>query len=99
MSPLSPSRLMSGRRLAPAVPVGPALDGRPARAVRRLLAGLALALARRLMRGARALRRGLPVQAVRAVPPALEFYAEAGAPEGALYADGRLVGRLPVNRL
>ncbi len=28
-------------------------------------------------------------------PPALEFYAEAGAPEGALYADGHLVGTLP----
>jgi hypothetical protein len=27
--------------------------------------------------------------------PRLEFYAEAGAQEGALYVDGRLVGRLP----
>lgn len=26
--------------------------------------------------------------------PELEFYAEAGAPEGALYVDGRLVGTL-----
>jgi hypothetical protein len=25
-------------------------------------------------------------------PPELEFYAEAGAPEGALYVDGELVG-------
>ena len=33
-------------------------------------------------------------------PPALEFYAEAGAPEGALYLDGELVGHLPgVTRL
>jgi len=33
-------------------------------------------------------------------PPVLEFYAEAGAPEGALYVDGRLVARLPgVQRL
>lgn len=32
--------------------------------------------------------------------PRLEFYAEAGAPEGALYLDGRLVGHLHgVNRL
>ena len=32
--------------------------------------------------------------------PALEFYAEAGAPEGALFVDGRLVGTLHgVNRL
>ena len=30
----------------------------------------------------------------------LEFYAEAGAPEGALYLDGQLVGYLPgVTRL
>ncbi len=27
--------------------------------------------------------------------PELEFYAEAGAPEGALYLDGELVGYLP----
>lgn len=27
-------------------------------------------------------------------PPELEFYAEAGAPEGALYLDGVLVGHL-----
>lgn len=32
--------------------------------------------------------------------PELEFYAEAGAPEGALYVDGRLAGTLPgINRL
>ncbi|HSQ71685.1 MAG TPA: hypothetical protein VLM87_04625 [Rubrivivax sp.] len=32
--------------------------------------------------------------------PHLEFYAEAGAPEGALYLDGRLVGTVDgVNRL
>jgi hypothetical protein len=31
---------------------------------------------------------------------ALEFYAEAGAPEGALYLDGKLIGFLPgVKRL
>lgn len=28
-------------------------------------------------------------------PAELEFYAEAGAPEGALYLDGELVGYLP----
>ena len=34
------------------------------------------------------------------LPPVLEFYAEAGAPEGALYVDGQLVGHLPgVTRL
>jgi hypothetical protein len=32
--------------------------------------------------------------------PSLEFHAEAGAPEGALFVDGDLVGRLPgVTRL
>ena len=32
--------------------------------------------------------------------PQFEFYAEAGAPEGALYLDGKLVGHLPgVTRL
>jgi hypothetical protein len=34
-----------------------------------------------------------------AEPPTLEFHADAGAPEGALYVDGELVGRLPVSRL
>jgi hypothetical protein len=31
---------------------------------------------------------------VASADPQLEFYAEAGAPEGALYLDGKLVGRL-----
>lgn len=34
------------------------------------------------------------------LPETLEFYADAGAPEGALYLDGQLVGYLPgVHRL
>jgi hypothetical protein len=46
---------------------------------------------------ATALHRG---SARRRLPPELEFYAEAGAPEGALYMDGELIGRLPgVTRL
>jgi hypothetical protein len=61
-------------------------------------------LARGLQRGslalaqlATALHRG---PARRRLPPELEFYAEAGAPEGALYIDGELIGRLPgVTRL
>lgn len=48
----------------------------------RLLARLARKLSAR-RRSASALR-----------PPELEFYAEAGAPEGALYLDGELVGHL-----
>ncbi len=43
---------------------------------------------------------GRPMARGRQRDPVLEFYAEAGAPEGALYVDGQLVGRLPgVNRL
>ena len=51
---------------------------------------------------ARAARRLAQPAAPRKAPadPRLEFYAEAGAPEGALYLDGRLVGHLQgVNRL
>lgn len=34
------------------------------------------------------------------LPPVLEFYADSGAPEGALYLNGELVGTLPgVTRL
>lgn len=48
-------------------------------------------LSRRLARPANAAPHAVPV---------LEFYAEAGAPEGALYLDGRLVGVVPgVTRL
>lgn len=36
----------------------------------------------------------------RELPPVLEFYADASAPEGALYLNGELVGTLPgVTRL
>jgi len=41
-----------------------------------------------------------PVRPVEPVAAVLEFYADAGAPEGALYMDGRLVGWVPgVKRL
>lgn len=33
------------------------------------------------------------------VDPVWEFHAEAGAPEGALYVNGELVGHVAVNRL
>jgi hypothetical protein len=42
---------------------------------------------------ARAIRRA-KAHASPAVEPVLEFYAEAGAPEGALYVDGQRVGVL-----
>jgi len=59
-----------------------------------------------LLRAASALLARLAERVAAAAPPAarvggtLEFYAEAGAPEGALYLDGELVGHLPgVQRL
>jgi hypothetical protein len=57
----------------------------------RLLAALLLQASRLLARSARSLAAPRP----RPQPPAprcLEFYAEAGAPEGALYLDGELIG-------
>ncbi len=47
------------------------------------------------------LARRLAVRSARhRTDPRLEFYAEAGAPEGALYLDGQLIGWLPgVTRL
>lgn len=44
--------------------------------------------------------RLLPAEREPAGEPVLEFYAQAGAPEGALYVDGKLVGHLDgVSRL
>lgn len=66
---------------------------------RQLAARLLRQSSRQLARLARqlALRR-IASAAPRA--PELEFHAEAGAPEGALYVDGQLVGYLPgVTRL
>lgn len=63
---------------------------------------------RRLARALRAAGRTLAAWGRRLTPaepgpspePVLEFYAEAGAPEGALYVDGNRVGVLPgVTRL
>ena len=54
-------------------------------------------LAAALLQGASALLAGLAAR-LRAAPaeresdPRFEFHAEAGAPEGALYVDGRFVG-------
>jgi hypothetical protein len=45
-------------------------------------------------------RLAVPPPAPPRLPSRLEFYAEAGAPEGALYLDGQLVGWVPgVKRL
>lgn len=72
-----------------------------ARATRLFVAALLRALSMSLDRLARRLaamphRRTVPLASL----PSVEFHAEAGAPEGALYVDGELVGRLPgVTRL
>ncbi len=67
---------------------------------RRLLAGALRSASVALARLSRSLAAA---ERARERPPAervLEFYAEAGAPEGALYVDGQLVGFLPgVKRL
>lgn len=79
-------------RLAPA-------PGWPSAALRHATA----TVLRRAGRGLDRLGRRLAADASAApatVDPVLEFYAEAGAPEGALYVDGRRVGVLPgVTRL
>lgn len=79
-----------------------AVPERPARRALRLFAAAVLrASSVALDRLSRRLAT-LPQRPARAVPtlPSLEFHAEAGAPEGALYVDGELVGRLPgVTRL
>ena len=47
-----------------------------------------------LTRLARELVAPLPSRRDNAAPPVMEFYADASAPEGALYLDGKLVGWL-----
>lgn len=69
----------------------------PGRRTRRLVAALLRAASRTL--DALAMRLCLAPPAP-GVEPMLEFHAEAGAPEGALYVDGLLVGHvIGVNRL
>jgi hypothetical protein len=68
-------------------------------------AGTLRLLAATLMRGASSLLARMATSLANVSAPArsdprVEFHAEAGAPEGALYVDGRLVGWLPgVSRL
>jgi len=81
--------------LPPDAPARPLRD-----AALRLAAGLLMVASASLARIAAALepRVGAGPEAPR--EPHFEFHAEAGAPEGALYVDGELVGRLPgVRRL
>lgn len=70
---------------------------RPASPVAPLPRRVAAALLRRASRALSRLahRLGAPAAAPAARPlPLVEFHAEAGAPEGALYVDGQLVGWL-----
>jgi hypothetical protein len=79
--------------LAPAVALAPAALRHLAAA---LLQGASQALARAAQRIAMQPDKPPPVLPA----PQLEFHAEAGAPEGALYADGVLIAKLPgVSRL
>lgn len=69
----------------------------PTTGLRRVAARTMRLTGRRLVTWA---HRLLAVERGPAHEPVLEFYAEAGAPEGALYVDGRRVGVLPgVTRL
>lgn len=75
------------------IPYRAALPAAPARAVATALQRTSLALAHLA-------RRLMPTVAAPLQPTQLEFHAEAGAPEGALYADGVLVALVPgVTRL
>lgn len=72
------------------------LAATPGRA--RLTAALALHMAGQAL--VKAARRLTHLERAPAGEPVLEFYAQAGAPEGALYVDGKLVGMLQgVSRL
>ena len=72
---------------------------RPAGQAARRLAAVGLrSMSATLARLSRRIAR--PASPAAHAMPQLEFYAEAGAPEGALYLDGQLVGWLKgVNRL
>ncbi len=78
-------------------PVGPS-EAASTEALRRALATGLRSASALLARLARQVSR--PAARVHRTAPQLEFYAEAGAPEGALYLDGKLVGWVPgVRRL
>lgn len=67
---------------------------------RRFLAHLLRGASARLARHARDVARPLHARKRRSqADMSVEFHAEAGAPEGALYVDGELVGYIEVRRL
>jgi hypothetical protein len=69
---------------------------------RRIVAHLLRSASATLARQARDVARPLHARRRRSVgqhDASVEFHAEAGAPEGALYVDGQLVGYIDVRRL
>jgi hypothetical protein len=83
--PMSSLKYLGGSVLEPPRPFHDAARRLAAAGLRRASAALAR-LSRRL---------GRRVASTPHPDPRLEFYAEAGAPEGALYLDGKLVGWVP----
>jgi hypothetical protein len=82
------------------MPISHPLALAPAGRPRLALAQLLRQAGRSLVRLSRRLKPGRMPSTTAAPEPVLEFYAEAGAPEGALYVDGRRIGVLPgVTRL
>lgn len=86
---------MSALKVSRASPV---VESPAAAAARRAAAGALRSASAVLARLAR--RVAAPAAPKLSVDPRLEFYAEAGAPEGALYLDGQWVGQIEgVHRL
>ncbi len=79
----------------------PAQRARFSEAWRRLLARLLRAASAALARRARAVAQPLHARQRRASQHdvSIEFHAEAGAPEGALYVDGEFIGYVDAPRL
>jgi|KBSMisStaDraftv2_1062788.scaffolds.fasta_scaffold1754723_1 hypothetical protein len=78
----------------------PAVRPPRSEAWRRVVAQLLRAASAALARHAREVDRPLHARLRRASgDPLVEFHAEAGAPEGALYVEGRYVGTIDVRRL
>ncbi len=76
---------------------GPVLA--PPRGLRDVLASLLRAASDLLDRVAASVAAAAPAAEPGRAHASIEFYAEAGAPEGALYLNGEWVGTLPVTRL
>jgi hypothetical protein len=78
----------------------PAVRAPRGEAWRRLVARLLRAASAALARHARQVDRPLHARQRRTSrEPLVEFHAEAGAPEGALYLEGRYVGMIDARRL